>query len=472
MTTPPAPKITYERVLAAVTERCLGIDESPPGEPLQAWMQCPAHAIENPGDRSVQIVSKSGVAKLGCKTGCHHELIFGALGFHPIQPGDEDRARENAILERLCTLEIDAEARRRHAEASAPAIVLPPTRNLTALLAQPDPEIAYRVDRLAPAEARVLLSAQYKAGKSTLRDNLIGSLVDGGRFLGEFTVNTTAAGLVLIDNELSEHTLRRWLRKSQIRNTDAVADVVALRGQVGTFNLLDDRTRTRWARRFADVGADYLMLDCLRPVLDALGLDENRDAGQFLVAFDALLDEAGIRDALVVHHMGHANERARGDSRLQDWPDAIWRLVRADPDDPASPRYFTAYGRDVDVPEGGLDFDEDTRRYTYTEGSRKSAAAAESVATAVHHVVTALVADHLAAGHGIKTRDMLQMLADKGIGNRKAYDALNAGVTRGVIACHDGHRGAKIYRLVNPCKRCGNPVSEADRDVHRECEAE
>lgn len=73
------------------------------------------------------------------------------------------------------------------------------------------------------------------------------------------------------------------------------------------------------------------MLDCLRPILDALGLDESREARRFLVAFDALLADAGTEHAALVHHIGHQNERACGDSRLQDWPDAIWKLNRQDP---------------------------------------------------------------------------------------------------------------------------------------------
>jgi hypothetical protein len=80
-----------------------------------------------------------------------------------------------------------------------------------------------------------------------------------------------------------------------------------------------------------------LILDCLRPILDATGLKEGNEAGVFLVAFDALLKQAGIAEAGIAHHMGHVGERFRGDSRLGDWPDAEWRLVRHDPDDPASP---------------------------------------------------------------------------------------------------------------------------------------
>ena len=152
---------------------------------------------------------------------------------------------------------------------------------------------------VAPADARIMLSAQYKSGKSTLIGNLIRALVDGEPFLGHFAVNTTASGVVLIDDEMSDNTLRGWLRAQNIRNTSAVADVITLRGNVGAFNLLDDHCFAAWVQRLHDVGCDYLILDCLRPILDALALDEHRDAGRFLVAFDALLNEADIRDALL-----------------------------------------------------------------------------------------------------------------------------------------------------------------------------
>ena len=66
-------------------------------------------------------------------------------------------------------------------------------------------------------------------------------------------------------------------------------------------------------------------------MLDALGLDEHRDAGRFLTAFDALLVEAGIRDAFVVTHMGHTNERARGDSRLRVSADEFLQRLERTP---------------------------------------------------------------------------------------------------------------------------------------------
>jgi hypothetical protein len=133
-----------------------------------------------------------------------------------------------------------------------------------------------------------------------------------------------------------------------------------------------------------------LLFDCLRPVLDALGLDESHDAGRFLVAFDALLLEAGIGEGGIAHHMGHVGERSRGDSRLRDWPDVEWRLVRDksndDETDPAAARYFAAYGRDVDQPEQLLGYDSATRRLTIAGGSRKNAKAEALVAAVVQYV--------------------------------------------------------------------------------------
>ena len=122
-------------------------------------------------------------------------------------------------------------------------------------------------------------------------------------------------------------------------------------------------------RHSAERGVEDLILDCLRPLCDALALDEHKDGGIVLGAFDALKAEAGIANGLVIHHMGHMGERSRGDSRFRDWPDVEWRIVRQD-DNPSSPRFITCYGRDVDVPESQLQYDPATRRLTILGGSR------------------------------------------------------------------------------------------------------
>ena len=44
-------------------------------------------------------------------------------------------------------------------------------------------------------------------------------------------------------------------------------------------NILDATVRARWAERLRKCGTEVIVADCLRPMLDALGLDEHRDAG-------------------------------------------------------------------------------------------------------------------------------------------------------------------------------------------------
>jgi AAA domain len=372
-------------------------------------------------------------------------------------PADVDLA-EGAIQHRMTVLRVDREARRRLDDEDRPPITLPPIKRLDELLAEPDTEQQYRIDQLAPADARIMLNAQWKAGKTTIVGNLARALVDNEPFLGRFGVNMPAQHVVLIDDELSENTVRRWLREQNIANTAAV-NVITLRGKLSTFNLLDDQLRAEWAQRLGALGCDYLVLDCLRPVLDALGLDERSDAGRFLVAYDALLSDAGISDSLVVQHMGHAGERARGDSRLQDWPDAIWNIVR-ETDNPDSPRFFSAYGRDVNVAEGRLSFDKASRRLTYTAGSRRDA---ETEAALVDVVTLLANTREPMSGRGIE--DGLSGTDHKRAAIRKA---IKKSAADELVTETTGPKNAKLHTIAYPCAECGMPVA-SKRERHQVC---
>ena len=190
------------------------------------------------------------------------------------------------------------------------------------------------------------------------------------------------------------------------------------------------------------------------------GSSEDKDAGKFLTAYDALLDEAGITDTILVQHMGHSNERARGDSRLQDWPDAIWRIVR-ETDEPDSDRFFTAYGRDVSVPEGKLSFDPDTRRLTYIPGNRGDAAA-EGARVAVVEMLA-----HREGGEPMNYNAIESALIDE-----YTRKAIGGGIRMAIkdeqVAVKDGPRKSKLHRIAYPCSVCGMPVT-SKRERHESC---
>lgn len=326
----------------------------------------------------------------------------------------------------------------------------PPTMvNLADMLAIPDEPAKYRLDGLWPVGGRVLLAAQYKAGKTSLVANLIRSLIDGDQFLGRWTPRTVDR-LVLIDTELDERMLRSWLRDQGIRNTDAV-NVICMRGRLVTFNLTDDRIRAQWAQRIA--GAELVLLDCLRPCLDSLGLSEHNEAGQFLVAFDALCREASAAEALVVHHMGHGQERSRGDSRLLDWPDVLWKIVRDTDDDgndiEDGDRFFSALGRDVNVRESQLDWTPETRSLMVCGGGRVD----KKARTAITDIAEIL--SDPAHADGLSHRQLVAKLKGYGVGRNLARAALVAAVERGAVLVVSGPRNSNLH-ILNPSYRQGD----------------
>lgn len=352
---------------------------------------------------------------------------------------DADRARrleeelERQRVQRGARRILDAEERR-----SAPT---PEILTLRELLARPDPIVEWRIDAWQPIGGRVVFAAPQKAGKTTLIQALTRSLVDGDSWLGRFKVHPIAGSVAIIDTEMAPTQLRRWLREQRITADDRVI-VASLRGQAESFNLLDADVRSPWVQwlRAREVG--YVVLDCLRPVLDANGLDEHRDIGRFLVAFDALLHEAGIGEALVVHHMGHTNERSRGDSRIRDWPDAEWRIVRQG-EDPASPRYIAAYGRDVDIGERQLTYDPSTRRLTIGDGSRRDAL----TRAALEDVLAALAA----ATEPLSIRGIETACAGRGHSRRVIGAAIAAGIRKQAIVVEHGPQRALLHQLPSQC---------------------
>ena len=244
--------------------------------------------------------------------------------------------------------------------------------------------------------------------------------------------------MALLDFEMGKHQLKRWYREQQIRETDRLV-VIPMRGRAASFNLVDEETRTLWMHCLRAMGIKYLIIDCLRPILDALGLDEHHDVGAFLVPLDALLIDAGIPDAVVVHHMGHTNERSRGDSRLRDWPDVEWRLMRKD-DDPASARFITAYGRDVDVKEQELNYDEATRRLIITGGSRHDV----KITEALPAVLTFIAGEATPPSQ----RDILSGLKETEHARNVVKAAIKAGIATGQIATKPGKKGAMLHSII------------------------
>lgn len=361
-------------------------------------------------------------------------------GEHVESPDDRFSRRVAEEVARQDVAEEAARLRDGRARRRPPELV-----SLAQLLAEPDVKVPYLIEDLWPAGGRVVLAAQRKAGKTTFRDNLIRSWADGVPFLDRYDVDPRDGVLTVLDFEMSRGQMRTWLRGQGIVARTRVG-VWPLRGYAGSFDIRDRRMRTWWAERLRAVKTSVLVLDCLRPVLDGLGMDESRDAGRFLVAFDELLELAGITEAMVIHHAGHSGERSRGDSRLRDWPDAEWRIVRAVPDRPGeepppdAPRYFTAEGRDVAVPEAELLYEPRQRRLSLGTGDRASDRKGRSLRASEASIVTLL----REAEGPLNARAVRQGARGRPDTIRDALEAL---VARRLVLVAEGSNRQKLYSL-------------------------
>jgi len=331
------------------------------------------------------------------------------------------------------------EARRILDAEERPPSPMPEVLSLAELLARPEEETRWRIHGWQPAEARVILAAQYKAGKTTTTQNVIRSLIDGDDFLGQYRVEPVTGTIAVLDFEMSQSQLRAWLAEQTVGDAERVT-VISLRGRASAFNILDPEVRTKWAKILAERNVEYVILDCLRPVLDSLGLNEHTDAGRFLVPFDALLDEAGVSEAMVVHHMGHNGERSRGDSRIRDWPDVEWRLVR-ETDEPSSDRYISAFGRDVEQDEQRLGYNTLNRHLIAAGGTRRDASAEAALPA---------VLELLREKPGLSGGQVEKELKDSDHGQKDIRRALKLGLGNGALRCEKPNKRDTHYYANRP----------------------
>jgi hypothetical protein len=358
-----------------------------------------------------------------------------------------ESAHAQKVQRKLEDLRVLDEAKDLLAREKRGPVPTPAGQGLEKWLAEPDDEMRYRIDDWFPVNGRVVLAAQFKAGKTTLIGNLLRSVVDGDPWLGRYGVTSIDGTAALLDFEMGEPMLKRWLRDQGIERTHQVV-VYPLRGKAAAFGITDPKMRAEWATRLREQGVTFLIIDCLKPILDALRLDEKDNIGPFTSALDALLVDAGISECLLVQHMGHANERARGDSSLLGWPEANWNIIRQT-DDPASPRFINAFGRDVDIPESQLAYDPATRRLTVAGGSRQDAARARREEASSGRKANALdaICQTLGLKGPLNGTEVKKALKDCRFGRPTVEAALEQGVSEGRLTVTAGEDNSSVYAL-------------------------
>ena len=249
-------------------------------------------------------------------------------------------------------------------------------RTLTEELAKPDEDITFIIDQLWPTGANISLTATYKAGKTSTINNIVKALTDGETLFGHFPTHHT--GRIAIWNyEVSANQIRRWLREVNIRNTDNIS-LMNMRGH--TWPLTSEYVMEKTIQWLFDNDITTWLIDPLaRAFVGSGDENSNQDVGIFLDTLDYIKDQAGVKNLLIAAHTGRnaeqGNNRARGASRFDDWVDARWMLTK----DTDGQRWFTADGRDVQLDESRLDWDENNRTQIIHIGIGKKETKTEKV---------------------------------------------------------------------------------------------
>jgi hypothetical protein len=342
--------------------------------------------------------------------------------------------REREIAAEMYRQGVLREARRRlDAETVAATWRTPPGQpSFADDLQLPDEAVEYRIAGLLPMGANAVLVAPFKAGKTTLCNNLIRALVDGEDFLGRFPIAAPNGRVAVWNYEVSEGQYRRWLRDIGLANPDRLT-VLNLRGfRMPVVHAHVEDWIVDWLTAHK-IGV-WLVDPFARAFVGCGDENGNSDVGVFLDTLDVIKERAGVGELILPIHTGRAEheagqERARGASRLDDWADARWILTR----DGEGRRFFAATGRDVDVEEELLTFDPDTRRLTFGGWDRRGMAGKDLI-----EEVAVYVAEH--PGLGVN-----ELVLGMGRSRNRVVAAVNTALaTRRVVAV-EVSRGKRLH---------------------------
>ena len=306
------------------------------------------------------------------------------LGGSPLNPTaldaiafeiNEERARRMGLLDPATRYQVDmafrtkvdsdrlrqeasSEAKRQIAESTFNSSKKTPKATLLSEFLEMEFEKErYLVDGLIPTNSTVTLVAARKTGKSTFVYNLIYSLLFGKPLLNVFATKSIQERIGYVNYELTKEQAQEWFARTPIGSTDQVA-VWNLRGEPNPFRNSD--ATSVFAKEVKDLGIRVLILDPFSSAYRGDSLDNDAVKAFFLMT-DAFKEESGVRELIIPIHAGWDSSRVRGASTLDDHPDAILHLQSSKD----GTRTFHAFGRDVDVAQGELEFDKETLLLTY-----------------------------------------------------------------------------------------------------------
>lgn len=246
--------------------------------------------------------------------------------------------------------------------------------SLTDALSDPPEPLPYLIDGLAGKKHNVVITAQYKTGKTAFTMGAIAySLADGKDFLDHFPVHTPEGGVRVghwnCEMDPAE-MMNDYIRPVGIENTDNLV-VANLRGhRVNILTPLGKQWAVDWLTKH-DIRV--WTVDSFARLARMAGVSEkdNDEVMSLLMALDEIKVEADIDVLFLITHTGRAEmeegkERARGATAIDDWADARWIMTKTN-----DVRMLAVEGRGVALEATALQYNKDTKRSTKGYGGRE-----------------------------------------------------------------------------------------------------
>jgi hypothetical protein len=289
----------------------------------------------------------------------------------------------------------------------------PPSTTLAAMQANGVRPIDWIIESVHARGTNSTLTAQYKAGKTTMLLNMMRALVDGVPFLGTYRVNPLSGNVAFFNYELSEEMFIEWASRLRIRDADRI-HVLNLRG----YRLdLGDEAVAEWTERWLrEREIEFWFIDPLARAYYGHEND-NTELKLWTDALDVIKRRAGVTDTEITAHTGRAQEdggpeRARGATRIDDWTDDRHILNMLD-----DTRFWSRRNVRVgeEIPDTRLLFDPDTWSYSVDHNA--------PVSRSVHRRLVAIE-------HVIEVARTVCLGADNAVSARTLRDALHRGSTQ------------------------------------------
>ncbi|WP_336646274.1 AAA family ATPase [Microbacterium sp. USHLN186] len=353
---------------------------------------------------------------------------------------DDEKRREVDVAARIRSKEIELEAQRHLAAKAAKSTFTGfASVSLREALVKPREVKPAIVRGLQMQGHKATLTAQFKAGKTTLAGNLVRSLADSEPFLERFEVAELPGNIGIFDYELTEDDALDMYGALGVRNADRIF-LESLRGE--GFSLANEFHREHVVRWLTERDIVYWVIDPFGRALKGFGSENaNDDVRVFLDTIDEIVERTGVIGTLMPVHTGRAQhevgaEHGRGATVVDDDADARWLLTK----DASGRRFFRAEGRNgVGLDEVSLEFDAPTGRLSTGTVTR-----AESKGERHLSVVEA----HIAANPGLGLNELREA---KLCGNSELSSAIKLGEQRGTIRI-DKEGTKNLHFYVSPAK--------------------